>query len=65
MGSATAGMAAAMTRLNDVASQAASGDVDMASQAVGLARAKTQLRASAAVLRATNEMMGTLLDVVG
>ncbi len=53
-----------MTRLNDVAAQTASGDVDMASQAVDLARAKTQLRANAAVLRATNEMMGTLLDVV-
>ncbi len=64
MGSAISGMAAAMTRLNDVAAQTASGDVDMASQAVDLARAKTQLRANAAVLRATNEMMGTLLDVV-
>ena len=64
MTSAMAGMAAAMQRLDTTASKAASGDTDIAAQAVDLAQAKIQMRANVAVVRATNEMMGTLLDIL-
>jgi len=57
-------MAAAMQRMGNVAAKAASGDMDVASQAVDLSQAKVQMQANAAVMRASNEMMGTLLDII-
>jgi flagellar basal body rod protein FlgC len=58
-------MSAAMSRMNGVASKVASGDMDVAGQAVTMAEAKISMRANAAVIRTTNQMMGTLLDILG
>jgi hypothetical protein len=61
---ATTGITRAGERLERLAVQSASGDVDAASSAAEPALARVQLAASVAVARAANRMMGTLLDIV-
>ena len=63
--SAAAGMTLAMNQLGGVAAKAAAGDMDVSTQAVELAQAKTTMRANVAVVRAADQMMGTLLDILG
>jgi hypothetical protein len=65
--SATAGLADAGERLAKVAAGRASGSGeagDLAAGAAELTGARVQMAVSVAVMRATNEMLGTLLDVM-
>lgn len=64
---ASAGIDRASERLAKVAAGSASGSGDagdLAAGAVDLSAARVQMAASVAVMRASNEMLGTLLDVM-
>ena len=54
-----------MNRMSATASKVASGDSDIAKDATDMKEAQTAVRANVAVVRATDKMMGTLLDMVG
>ena len=61
-----AGMTAAFARLDRAAGKIASADStdSLPEAAVDLVEARTSVRANAAVLRSTDETIGTLLDVL-
>jgi hypothetical protein len=61
---ASAGLASATDRLEKVAVATASGSGDLAAGAADLSAARVQMSASVAVMRASNEMLGTLLDIM-
>ena len=64
--SASAGMQSAGDRLGRVATARASesGDADVAAGAAEMGAARVQMAASVAVMRASNQMLGTLLDIM-
>lgn len=68
LGSALAGIRAASEAADvaalRVAGGAASGDSDMVADMVSLRVAGIQMRASVAVAKASNDMIGTLLDTL-
>jgi hypothetical protein len=62
--SASASLQGAGDRLERVAVAQASGTDDLAAGAADLSAARVQMSASVAVMRASNEMLGTLLDIM-
>jgi len=62
--SASAGLRDAGERLERVAVARASGSDDVAAGAAEAGAARVQMSASVAVMRASNEMLGTLLDIM-
>ena len=66
MSSALAGMQSATQRLDAAGSSIASGSSDsLAADVVELSMSKVQMSAAVAVSRTADQMMGTLLDMVG
>lgn len=64
---ASAGLRSAGERLEGVAVARASGGADVGDLATGatdMVAARVQMSASVAVMRASNEMLGTLLDIM-
>lgn len=61
---AGAGITSAVDRMSAVAEQTASGNADLIAAATDMSAARVQMAASVAVVRASNEMLGTLLDVM-
>ncbi len=61
--SAAAGMMAASSRFNASAQRVAGGDADYAVEAVEAVASKTAFKASLAVMKTADEMLGSLLDI--
>ncbi len=65
MTAALGGMQSATQRFDAAGSRIASGDSDLAADVVELSMSKVQMSAAVAVSRSADQMMGTLLDMVG
>ena len=61
--SAAAGLMAASNRFAASAQRVASGDADYAVEAVEAVASKTAFKASLAVIRTADQMLGSLLDI--